>query len=723
VATTRIAKIVAWFSFVPALVGAVAMLGWVIGNPLLKSVIPGLIAMNPLTAICFAVAAGSLWLQRTVEVPIWHVRLAQVAATAVAIVGGLKISSYAFGFDVPIDRLLFADALGDNRMAPNTALCFLLCGIALAILDYVTKRGFWPAQIPALLVVTISLVSLVGYGYGAESLYQMASYVPMALNTATAFGVLAIGTLLSRPDRGIVSVVLEPGVGGIMARRLLPAVIIIPCGLGWLRIIGERQGFYDTEFGAAMMVAVTVMLFTAAVGWIAAALNRSDADRCRAMKELQRSNVEIYDLYNCAPCGYHSLNENGTIIAMNDTELTWLGYDRRDVVGKMSFVELLTKAGEATFAVNFLKFKREGRAQDLEFELERKDGSTFPVIINATAIYDEDGKYLASRSTVFDATERKRAEDAIRRFNEELEQRVVDRTRELAAANADLLQKNEENEMFVYSVSHDLRSPLVNLQGFSQEISMALPALRELIAGGNLAPEEMQRGTKLIDADMQQSVHFIQSAVSRLGGIIDALLRLSRAGRVEYRYEAVDANRLVERIVEAMSSTIYDRGAQIDIQPLPKCFGDPTALEQVFANLICNAVNYLSPERPGQIEVGSLPAEMSVESGQAATVYFVKDNGLGIDKAYHKKVFQALKRLHPDAARGEGIGLTVVKRIVERHGGAIWFESSAGAGTTFFVTLPNSAPTASRSEVRVLPLEGVIEHEHRSFGTTVSGRR
>lgn len=594
---TQASKYAPWFCFLPAFAGCVALAGWTLGDERLKSVLPGLIAMNPLTALCFIASGVALWLRsrqgsRSLQ------QLAAGIGALVALVGGLKFGSYLLGYAFTPDRWLFADSLLDNCMAPNTALCFLLIGSALAALDRTTRRGFWPAQAAALGVGTVSLMSLVGYSYGATSLYQMASYVPMALNTAAAFGVLALGILIVRPDRGVVAVILDPGPGGVMARRLAPAAVIIPCLLGWLRILGERRGYYDTEFGAALMIAVTVVMFVVAVGWIASALNRSDK-------------------------------------------------------------------------------------------------------------------------------ERQAAERRILRMNSELEQRVKERTTELAAVNADLVHKHQENEMFVYSVSHDLRSPLVNLQGFSQELAIVSQSIRKLIVEGGLPAETTERGLRIIDDDMQRGVRFIQTAVSRLGNIIDALLRLSRAGRVEYQLQEVDATHLVSRVVESMSATLYDRGATLEVDELPVIWGDPTALEQVFANLIGNAANYLDPARPGRIAVGCRKSETTEEAGTA--ILFVEDNGLGIDPAYHGKVFQALKRLHPEVAPGEGIGLAVVKRIVERHGGEIWFESAAGVGTTFFVKLLSNA--AQRTTADSTPENGVVnlerstQDDRRSARNPVGGRR
>lgn len=252
-----------------------------------------------------------------------------------------------------------------------------------------------------------------------------------------------------------------------------------------------------------------------------------------------------------------------------------------------------------------------------------------------------------------------------------------------------IAEKDQENEMFIYSVSHDLRSPLVNLQGFSKELALTCDDLRGALAGESAGVPERtkQRVDTLLDRDMKTSIHFIQTAVTRLSSIIDSLLRLSRAGRVELRPQLVDIRAMVGRVVEALGSTTTAQGARIVTGDLPTAWCDPTAVEQVFANLICNAVHYLDPARPGRIEVGSLEPE----SGDGLLTYFVKDNGLGIPKSYQNKLFLAFQRLHPEAAPGEGIGLALVRRMVDRLGGRVWLESEEGVGSTFYFTLPGAS--------------------------------
>ncbi len=257
-------------------------------------------------------------------------------------------------------------------------------------------------------------------------------------------------------------------------------------------------------------------------------------------------------------------------------------------------------------------------------------------------------------------------------------------------------QKEQENELFVYSVSHDLRSPLVNLQGFSQELAVVVGDLRALVRESQLPEGAKAKAARLIDRDAEEAIRFIQSAVTRLAGIIDALLRLSRAGRVEFRFQQVDVQAVVQRIVGAMHDSITRGNVELQVAPLPPCWSDPRAVDQVFANLIGNAVSYLDPARPGEVEVGCLEED---PASPGFRTYFVRDNGVGIPGAFQAKVFIAFQRLHPDASPGEGIGLALVRRVVDRIGGRVWLESKEGQGSTFYVSLPMSGDARTSGAV------------------------
>lgn len=290
-----------------------------------------------------------------------------------------------------------------------------------------------------------------------------------------------------------------------------------------------------------------------------------------------------------------------------------------------------------------------------------------------------------------------------------LKRQLQARAADLAGANEHLRQETQDNEMFIYSVSHDLRSPLVNLQGFSKELQVSCDDLRVQIDSAGLPAVEHRRMTGLLDGDVNESLQFLRQAVGRAAAIIDALLRISRAGRLEYRWQRVNMGRIVERVLAGLESM----PARVDVRALPPAWGDPAAIEQIFGNLVDNAVRHLDPQRPGWIEIGAVEAapdegaaDASDISGKSGTsgksdvsgvavteprtrTYYVRDNGVGIPAAYLPKLFRAFQRLHGGDSGGEGIGLALARRIAERHGGRMWVESAEGAGSTFFVALPD----------------------------------
>lgn len=277
--------------------------------------------------------------------------------------------------------------------------------------------------------------------------------------------------------------------------------------------------------------------------------------------------------------------------------------------------------------------------------------------------------------------ERRHALDAIRRAHDELESRVQERTRELAAANKVLAEKNEEVEAFVYIVSHDLRAPLLNLQGFSKELDTSCGELEQALRGVELPPAVAQRVDSIQRDGIGGALRYISASAAKFQRLIDALLTLSRTGRQSYGSEDVDVREVVATTLDSLRQSIEVRGATISVTSMRRAKGDQTAIGQVFSNLVSNALAYLHPGRSGLIEIGSQPEDGMVH-------YWVRDNGSGIPPGAQRRLFQVFQRFHPAMAPGEGMGLAIVKRVVERHGGRVWADSTEGVGTTFHLTLP-----------------------------------
>jgi hypothetical protein len=222
-------------------------------------------------------------------------RAVGVAGAAVVVLVGLaRLGGHLAGWDGGPDRWLFREALErealrhgqPNRMAPGTALEFVLVGSALALLDVETRRGRRPAQVLALTGGLIALPALIGHAYSALSLTGFGRSVPMALNSAIAFAILSVGILFARPGRGLMAVVASRSAGGAMARRLLPAAILIPAAGGWLVGLGLRRGEFDEAMGLSLFVVANIVSFTGLIWWNAASLDRTDRERRNAERRL-----------------------------------------------------------------------------------------------------------------------------------------------------------------------------------------------------------------------------------------------------------------------------------------------------------------------------------------------------------------------------------------------------------------------------------------------------
>jgi len=273
------------------IVPGLALLGWALDVPALKRVLPGLVAMNPATAIAFILCGAALRARTSFP------NVVRVAATIVVLIGAAKLVSLATGTPISVDRVLFRTKLDaepvPNRMAPNTAASFVLTGLALFMTTSRSRRTACAGQVLALAVASFAFLALIGYAYQAASLYEVGTYIPMALHTAAVFLLLAMGLLSSRPDRGVMAVITADSPSGALARRLLPAALLLPATLGWLRLHGARTGWFTPDFGFTLVILVITLIFAALLWWELALLDRADARRRQAESLVREQNRRL----------------------------------------------------------------------------------------------------------------------------------------------------------------------------------------------------------------------------------------------------------------------------------------------------------------------------------------------------------------------------------------------------------------------------------------------
>jgi signal transduction histidine kinase len=262
-------------------------------------------------------------------------------------------------------------------------------------------------------------------------------------------------------------------------------------------------------------------------------------------------------------------------------------------------------------------------------------------------------------------TERRRAEEAVRRSRDELEIKVNERTAELVKMNDDLQAVNRELEAFAYSVSHDLRAPLRHIAGFAELLQ--------------------KHSDSVLDDKGRHQITKILDAANRMDNLVDDLLAFSRIGRTETQKTTINIEQLIESVVAEIAPETQGRNIAWRIGTLPMCYGDPSLLRLVFSNLISNAVKFTRSREQAQIEIGLL------DDTPEEVIVFVRDNGVGFDMKYKDKLFGVFQRLHShEAFEGTGIGLATVQRIVHRHGGRVWAEGAVDRGATFYVALPKT---------------------------------
>jgi PAS domain S-box-containing protein len=388
-------------------------------------------------------------------------------------------------------------------------------------------------------------------------------------------------------------------------------------------------------------------------------------------RDLRQLALFQHTLVDSVACGIISCDPGGIVTSFNRAAERLLGYKAEEIVGRQSPIlwhdqeevaqrarQLSKELGEP-IAPGFEVFAaRAGRGlpDENEWTFIRKDGARVPVLLSVSALNDESGRFTGFVGLVYDLSERKLAEKEIRKLNQELEQRVADRTAQLQAANSEL-------EAFAYSVSHDLRAPLRHIDGFIE--------LLQKKVGGNL------------DEESQHYMGTISEAAQKMGRLIDELLSFSRMGRQSISFQKVDLRDLVRDIMREFEPDAAGRNIDWHIGDLPMVRGDATMLRIVLTNLMSNAFKFTQHRQLARIEIGSLPGQSS------EAVVFVRDNGAGFDMAYADRLFGVFQRLHrAEEFEGTGIGLANVRRIITRHGGRVWAEGKPDQGAAFYIALP-----------------------------------
>ncbi len=694
-------------------VGILVILGWLFEIAFLKSAIPGLVSIKFNTALAFVLSGLALLLRLFKD----HAgarqstygRVADLCAAIVLFIGVLTLAEYVFNWNIGIDQLLVPERNPDppttfpGRMAINTTANFILLGLALVSMGREERTRYRFTQAFAVLVSAIAVLAIVGYIYDIRTLVgNIATFTAMALPSTVIFLALSIGILCAHPRRGLMEIFSSPRSGGMLARRLFLAAIVLPIIISILTTAGEHLGWYDSPTQSAIESVAMMGILAYLVLATSQGLERVDIERENARREMERRNHELGVLYTISRSAGESLDLDALLEQAIETTrqaldvdacaIYLLEADRKTLclqvqhgasaefardAGTMQVGEGTTGRAAAqreTVILDLAHYpterlrpiiERAGYQMVAGIPLLARGELVGVLNILSSRAREFPGHELESLATVGqllggaianarlytqvqdELRERKRAEDELARLVEELKR-----------SNSDL-------EQFAYVASHDLQEPLRMVASYTQLLS--------------------RRYRGQLDAKADQYIDYAVDGATRMQQLINDLLAFSRVSTRAGPLERTSCAEVVAQAIKNLNATITESHATITADPLPVLPGDASRLVQLFQNLIGNAVKFRGDAAP-RIHIH---AEPQGERHNREWLFSVRDNGIGIDPQYYERIFIIFQRLHGKGEYpGTGIGLAICKKIVERHGGRIWVESAKGQGTTFFFTLP-----------------------------------
>jgi PAS domain S-box-containing protein len=612
-------------------VGPVVLVGWVFGLSLLTSITPGSPRMAASTALAFSLCGYSLYLYLSRRLP-----LARVAAAAVAAIGTLSVTRYVSGWRGADSKLVSDAAAGllPGQMAFATAAGCVLAGMALLFLESERRRWQNASQVLALAVLGIFGFALTGYASESSFLRTQAFYTWLAPGTIAAFVVLALSLLCAQEDRGLLRIFTSRYQGGAVARRLVLPAIVLPVLFARLRLLGEAHRWYDAQFGTALFTLFDIIVIVGLVWWTTVSLDRSDGRLEQALRILGERQQRFRLLVMASSQIVWTTDAAGMVV---EDIPGW-----REVTGQ-SIAELqgdgwldAVHPEDRDAVLESWRVAQGGRKIfELEYRLRRRDGVYSTFAMHGLPVLDEQGSLREWVGTCSDVSERKQIE----RMKDEL----------------------------ISTVSHELRTPLASLRGFAE-----LMLSREY-------PEEKRRGFLTI----------IHNESKRLTSLINNFLDIQRmeAGKQTYNLELVDLSAMVRDTI-ALFEVDSRYSFELDVRSrLPLVRVDTDRIRQVLANLVSNAMKYSPDGGNITIRMGSANGELQVA---------VVDQGIGIAAEALPRLFSKFYRVSGAVNRGiggTGLGLTLVKQIIEDHHGRVWVESAPDQGSSFFFAIPVAEKT------------------------------
>jgi PAS domain S-box-containing protein len=660
-------------------IGLSVLAAWAFDFRPLMTLQPGLVAMKPNTALAFCLGGLSLFLfLRPVEGANRRaINLSTVFAGAVASVGMLTLLEYATGFKLGIDELLFRDYAGSSapgRMAPISAFNLVSLGLALVLLRF-PKRTVWVHALAGFTALA-SLIAIVGYSYGVAPLYQSGKFSAIALHTAIASLALCTGLWCATSRYGFMQIFTGTGTSGMLVRRYGLAAVGLPFLLGWLRLHGERSGWYGPELGVALLALVNAMTFGILI-WIgASSLRIFERKEALVQESVRQANIDLESRVlertselaeanaglqeqilqrTRAEDAYQQIMDHSLeVICTFDREGRFLRVNRAcgilwgcspgELVGK-SYLDLVYPDDQERTMAAAESVMSGQPATDFENRYQCRDGSLVSMLWTANWSETHQIMFCVAR----DMTVRKQIESELRRTKE--------------AAETASRAKSE----FVANVSHEIRTPMNGIIGMT----------------------ELVLDTKL-DSEQRKYLDMAQSSAHTLLSVIDGILDFSEieAGKVELNAISFSLRDCIGATLKPLQMRAERKGvalnADIPAEVPDHLIGDAMRLRQILINLIDNAIKFT--------DRGDVMLRVAVESAtehEHSLRFSVSDTGIGIPAAKQALIFDAFAQADGSTTRthgGTGLGLAIASELTREMGGKIWVESTMGERTTFHFT-------------------------------------
>ena len=629
------------------MVGGGHLIAWLAGEMGRRGL--STITMKTNAALCLLLAGTGLVLLASPSLHRWRRRLARAGAATVLLIAALTLAENLLGWDLGIDQLLATEApgalavAGPNRMGPPACLGFLLSGAALLILATPRQRGrrIVLAQGLALIVCLIALLSTLGFLYEARELYAVARLTGIAWPTALALLGLGMGLLFARPVEGFMAQVTASDAGGASIRRMLIPAILLPLGLGWLRLAGERAGLFDAAMGTALVMLTFVVVFTSFVYWTGRRTSQSSA----ALRESER---QFRIMGETVPFGVWLADPDGGVRYCSQSFLDLVDMTQEEQQ-QFGWTKRLVPEDVEPMMKKWLNCCRTGTPWDHEHRIIDRDGEIHTILSRGLPVRDAEGKITCWVGVNLDITERKKGEEELRRAKDQLEERVRERTAELATRAR-------------------------QLRALAGELTLS-------------EQRERRRMAKVLHDHLQQLLVAAKYRIAILGRTGDALLEQASREVEDLLDESIVASRSLT--TELSPPILHEAGLNAGLEWLARRMAEKQglfvdlslepvapALAEDVKVLLFEAVRELLFNALKHSRTRSAAVSSRLVDGQLQML--VSDEGVGFDP----------KAMLPAGEDGGGFGLFSIRERLELIGGRLEIDSAPGMGSRFLLTAP-----------------------------------